>query len=793
VLNDIRRDLAALWAQGQRAEVPLPPELVPGLVRGGVRGLLNAAVLPLLTDWELPYWLRRQLNPADPGYHVPGPSHLLINASYRNWTAVGPRGGRHEAIIDPCGLVTPLPTEGWSLDCWVQPEDGPLLTPAAQPARERRQRLQDRLPVVVSAFEARALRLSTEAWGFRWRDVDPQAADGNAEWLALQAVIFNSSEEPLRGRFYFAVRPFNPEGIGPITALAYIDQAFLVNGRLGAVLLPAPTAWDVATGQDGDLARRLPTLAGRRAAHHPAGLVHGIAAFDFVIAPWEEAEFLAFCPFWGVGTRDQGSGIRDQIWLVKPIPNPQSAIPNPQPPTPLSYGRLKGRVTRDWKARLGAGMQLRLPDSRLEESWEASKAHLLVLHDGDSITPGPATYHGFWLRDAAYMLAALAATGYGAEAWQVLATYPARQRRDGAFRGPTGEGDSTGQALWTVGAVQAFAPNPAGLRRLYPALGRGADWIIRKRGGTSDGLLPPSRSAEHLGPPDRYYWDSFWGLAGLEAVARVARALGQPGAARHWQHAAAAFRADLERSLQAQAARLGTLAIPAAPGRRLDAGMIGGLVAWSPLNLFPPTDPRLDATLAALRETSFYDGAFYQPIHFGGWGTYLNMRIAQCLLARDDPTAWDEIARLLRQATPTYTWPEAIHPRSGGGAYGDGQHGWASAEWLLLLRRMCLFAAGGRLRLGAGWPAAWFAAPGELAVERAPTRFGSLAYSLAWTGAGAATLTLTTSTPPPGGYEFWLPFPVGRVLVDGAPGDLPGGGAIRLPPSARVVQVYAAD
>jgi hypothetical protein len=77
-------------------------------------------------------------------------------------------------------------------------------------------------------------------------------------------------------------------------------------------------------------------------------------------------------------------------------------------------------------------------------------------------------------------------------------------------------------------------------------------------------------------------------------------------------------------------------------------------------------------------------------------------------------------------------------------------------------------------------------------VERAPTRFGLLDFTLTWTGAGAATLTLTMPTPPPDGYELWLPFLVGRVLVDGAPGDR-ADGAIRLPPSARVVQVYAAD
>ena len=484
------------------------------------------------------------------------------------------------------------------------------------------------------------------------------------------------------------------------------------------------------------------------------------------------------------------------------IPHTSYLIPTPnsQPPTPVSYGLLKGRVTRDWQIGWGRGCNCGCRIYGSKSRGRRAKAHLLVLHDGDRITPGPATYHDFWLRDAAYMLAALAATGYGAEARQVLATYPNRQGHDGAFRGPTGEWDSTGQALWTALAVYALAPDPAFLRRLYPALVRGADWIVRKRGTTPDGLLPPSRSAEHLGPPDRTYWDSFWGLAGLEASAQRGGAAGAEGRGAALAGGARAFRADLERSLQAQAARLGTPAIPAAPGRGLDAGLIGGLVAWCPLDLFPPSDPRLAATLAALRATSFYDGAFYQPIHFGGWGTYLNMRIAQCLLARRDPAAWDLLAWLLRQATPTYTWPEAIHPRSGGGAYGDGQHGWASADWLLLLRRMCLFEEGGRLVLGTGWPAAWFATAGELAVAAAPTRFGPLDLALTWPDSGAVTLALTMPTPPPGGYDLWLPFPVERVLVDGAPlddwpvppgaFDLAGRSAIRLPPAARSVQVY---
>jgi hypothetical protein len=62
------------------------------------------------------------------------------------------------------------------------------------------------------------------------------------------------------------------------------------------------------------------------------------------------------------------------------------------------------------------------------------------------------------------------------------------------------------------------------------------------------------------------------------------------------------------------------------------------------------------------------------------------------------------------------------------------------------------------------------------------------------------TLTLTVPTPPPGGYDLWLPFPVERVQMNDAPlanwrvppgtPDLEHRSAIWLPPSARTVQVY---
>src|ERR687898_139551 len=64
-------------------------------------------------------------------------------------------------------------------------------------------------------------------------------------------------------------------------------------------------------------------------------------------------------------------------------------------------------VAKGWQAQSRRGLRLVLPDARLAEAVEANRRFLLLLHDGDEITPGPATYHRFWFRDAAYLLAAL--------------------------------------------------------------------------------------------------------------------------------------------------------------------------------------------------------------------------------------------------------------------------------------------------------------------------------------------------------------------------------------------------
>jgi hypothetical protein len=61
---------------------------------------------------------------------------------------------------------------------------------------------------------------------------------------------------------------------------------------------------------------------------------------------------------------------------------------------------------------------------------------------------------------------------------------------------------------------------------------------------------------------------------------------------------------------------------------------------------------------------------------------------------------------------------------------GDGQHAWAAAEWLMMVRHCFVREEGLRLILCQGIPERWLGAGEEVAFGPAATAFGSLSIRL---------------------------------------------------------------
>jgi hypothetical protein len=134
----------------------------------------------------------------------------------------------------------------------------------------------------------------------------------------------------------------------------------------------------------------------------------------------------------------------------------------------------------------------------------------------------------------------------------------------------------------------------------------------------------------------------------------------------------------------------------------MDAGAIGSLVAGYPLQLVDANDRRLLATADYLHERHCHGGAFFQEMIHSGWNAYLTLHLARVFLDAGDERFAALVERVLELASPTGQWPEAIHPRTGGGCMGDGQHGWAAAEWLLMEQALFVREVPGALVLASG-------------------------------------------------------------------------------------------
>lgn len=669
--------LSKMRGFAQPSEVAEPIELLRAGMLFHARGLVNTKAIQNNLDWVWPYWVERQFNPADESFIPRAFSFSHINLTHRNWTAVGVPDVPYYPIIDPRGLVTPI-YDGWSLDFWWVPGDREAVTlfPSRlnnESCTQHLSRMENgNLRVVSTAMQGR-VALKSEV---------RLELDKHEPVCRIRVRV----EGRVEGFLAVALRPYNPEGISSVSEIA-IDaktKSWLVNGRNPVRFDQAPARQVLSTYQDGDASHRL----------------HETADATTVSCPVHMATAAAFFPL---------AQLQDGVLEI--------AVP--------IYDELAQRnrpsfaVTPSWPEALAPLAKFTVADDAMQQLYDLAAANL-VLHTPGDAYPGPYTYKRFWFRDAAFMLNALLSLGGVERTRRALDAFAGRQRRDGYFLSQEGEWDSNGEAIWIYHRFAALTGERLPDAWL-DAVEKGARWIGKKRlpknsGKPEAGLLPAGFSAEHLGPNDFYYWDDFWGVSGLRCAAEL---IGPRDARRAAEFAGEAdeFLKTIEASFPAGPQRRFPGAIPASPKRRMDSGAVGSLVADYPLRLFAPGDARILKTADYLRDHSMHGGGFFQNMIHSGINAYLTIHLAQVRLrAGDVKSTWALMDCVASLASPTGQWPEAIHPRTGGGCMGDGQHIWAAAEWLMMIRNCFVREENDALIIGSGVKPAWW--------EKNRTQFG---------------------------------------------------------------------
>ncbi len=675
--------LSQLSRFGQPSQVLVPTELLRSGALFHARGLINSQAIQHNLDWIWPYWVERQFDPRDRSF-IPRAFQLThINLTHRNWTAVGLPDSTVTPIVDPRGLVTPL-WDSWSVDCWVIDQDGGALYPS-------------RLDDVRQTFGYRTnLSVTTEARGGGKELISRVEVKKESDRPVCQIAVTALSRKA--AWLVVSLRPANPEGVSFIHQIGRLDrrEGWRVNKSREVLLSGKPDGYQLSAYRQGDVKDRLFQPESGILVKCPVGMATAAALFE--LKP------------------RAARGVTVRIPLEE---EPGAAQMSPG-----------GEETDDtWSGTLQKACRVNIPDERYRQLYDGA-LRTLVLHTAGEALAGPYTYKRFWFRDAVFIVQALLCAGFARRAREVIERFPRHQTASGYFSSQEGEWDSNGQVLWVLKRYVETTNRGLGLE-WKDVVVRAARWIMRKRlpsrgGEAHAGLLPSGFSAEHLGPNDYYYWDDFWGVAGLRAAAYLMRRYQDEASAGKFEEEADSLLACVEKSLQSRRQEDNQTGMPASPYRRMDSGAIGSLAAGYPLQLWDGRDQRLLKTADYLMDNCLVKGGFFHDMSHSGINPYLTLHIAQVLMRAGDTRFYDLMNTIATLASPTGQWPEAIHPATQGGCMGDGQHVWAAAEWTLMLRNCfvredkesaCLILCSGVLPL-------WYANQRRISFGPAPTAFG---------------------------------------------------------------------
>jgi hypothetical protein len=555
------------------------------------------------------------------------------------------------------------------------------------------------------------------------------------------------------------LRPFNPEGVGLLKSIRVQsgEHRVIINGTQSVYFSEEPSRSTSANFASGDSAWKSDELGeDSPSSVCDMGFANGFFSFPMTLAGQKERELEVRVPL-------DDAKLLDQVGIGEPL-----------------HHRLRP-VRMFWDDLLQRGAAIQTPDAALDASIKSNIITLMMLCDGATITPGPSAYHHFWFRDAAFMIHALDSFGHHTQTRQIIENFFSHQDTNGYFRSQKGEWDSNGQVLWVLHEHTLLTGSDGCVRDHFPALRKAVEWVDRQRMKAiihaeqpCFGLMPAGLSAEHLGLADHYYWDNFWSLAGVRSFNALCSLVSAYVDRRYGQELMDDYLCDIEKALQRDGTRLSTSAIPAAPGRDIDCGIIGSLSALYPLQLTELGAGRLEATVNEITNRFCIDELFFQHFIHSGKNIYLSLQVAHaCLLLGDRKKFWRILSSVMRHASPTGTFPEAIHPITGGGSMGDGHHGWAAAEYLLAVRAMFVLETAHEVRFLSGVPEDWFQDEKQFSLRHAPTHSGTVSIAV-YNNVIGSQIILEWEPHEISHHTRWLstlPYRASAVTVDGSPSE----------------------
>jgi len=407
------------------------------------------------------------------------------------------------------------------------------------------------------------------------------------------------------------------------------------------------------------------------------------------------------------------------------------------------------QVKSFWKNILSSGMEIRLPEAKAVDTFDANLIYDLIARDhiGENYiqTVNKLHYHSFYLRDGADIVHSYDVTGYPQIAEQDLKFFAKSQKEDGNFLSQEQQYDGWGEAVWGYSQHYRITHDKAFAEWAIPQIDRAVDWLKTARANDPLHIMPSSDVRDNEYVPGHLTGYNFLALSGLKLAVEMANETGHTEQAKNWQAEADDYRAAFMKILGQRASENGGYIPPALDGQK-EGYDWGNLLAVVPEPTLEPSDPRVTETLkrtqAKYKEgiMTYANGEF---LHH-----YLTIKNTMTEVIRgDQEQALKEFYALLLHTSSTHAGFEFAMLPWGDRNFEDNlaPHGWFAAEYRTLLRTMLVREEGDDLHLLSVVSPEWVGAGKAIAVKQAPTYFGQLAYSLEQPSATEAVLKIESN------------------------------------------------
>lgn len=627
-------------------------------------------------------------------------------------------------------------------------------------------------------------------------EVAMEAGGGRIFVVGARARLTNSSGvRQRRISIYVAVRPLGPAGwdVRQLQVHAAGDL-FLVDGHTAIRADRKPTRAGVApTDTTAALA-----LAGRvpdaQIAVSETGDCSGAMVFDCELAPRATEQIGLVCPVLAGRRAARHHWVDlhyDAMADVAELNPKEGGIPQPDP-GPAFFRDLRVaelfRNAAEFWGRFLEGIEVHMPDPRWGESMRVILAHAGMCMNEGAPDVAVVNYNVF-NRDGMYIANIMQKSGRAALSRQILDYFVSHPFNGRAYP----EADNPGQILWAIHQHWLLARDEVWLRGIFPSVQKVADmirycrttpgphWVSTSRLAFGSDAPPSERQELQPGRCDGFHpeYTEAFDIAGLRCAAELAAALGHSEEAAEWRSLAETLQAAYDQKF----------------GNNLAREYGSYAVLW-PCRLYPGPGGKAHAqfqNLGAQQPQSWR----YFPLATAHQGLLAGNREAghgtlDLHLAHEQMRGWYAFDEGGGSGSGGWhrvrsTWP-CDRQKPGANASVAMPHGWAIAEFWLLMRDSIAFEDDDRLVLFAGVPAKWFRAPEGMRAKGLATYFGALdaAYRVV---PGGAELTLAGSAPPAGHILRLPPVLQARVWRGGQPLPAQANGDCLLPPGTRQVQL----